>query len=595
MQRSGLPAAMGLLLALPSAHAQAPARTLGTVEFRGGSPDDQSYASAALGLAVGKPLGEDAFLQALAAVRATDRFRRVSGALEEGPKGLVARVELDPWPAIEAREIHGDLPKDLLKNLFTGMHKGARAGDLRIARWQEEAGQRLEEAGYLGAKVRIEREDQGARLVIVIDTGKPAKVQSLDVEGDPAPYKPEEIKGFIPVKPGKTLWTANLQREAEAELRRRLVKDHRLEGTTDFLWDETTGKLRVKVDPGPVVKIRQEGEWSFWWKNLADLVPLSRAGRYSPDLLEEGDRRILRYLRDQGYLEAQVGHSRDVLKGTVERPQEVAVTFTVHPGDQIHISDIRFERNKEISEAELKKAVELPSGLWTMGAPPTTPALIGDLESRIKALYWSRGYPDVALRRPPMEHVDGKTILVFQVREGAYQGLDKVVLEVPADPGWQPWELAECLPLIFTSRLITEARPDASTRVYRSDRPATDGVMGSVQQTEDPARPEVSLFTLTFNKPLPFVKGDLALMYSTLRERLSALGLQRPLPKLQLDPSERGYVVHILVQDQPRLEINRLVVQGSDTTKAEAVFRETELDPGAPLDASRLAKAQTNL
>jgi outer membrane protein insertion porin family len=41
--------------------------------------------------------------------------------------------------------------------------------------------------------------------------------------------------------------------------------------------------------------------------------------------------------------------------------------------------------------------------------------------------------------------------------------------------------------------------------------------------------------------------------------------------------------------------VNRLVVQGSDYTKAKAVFRETQLEPGAPLDLSRLSKAQTNL
>lgn len=587
-----------ILLAAPSAFCQVlsvPAiptvsgRILSAVELTGASPDDQIYASEALGLEIGKPVGEEGFLLALTAVRATDRFRAVHGVLEEGSKGLVAKIGLDPWPAIEKREIRGQLPRALRKGLFTGMHKGARAGDLRINRWQIEAEQRLQEAGYSGARVRIDREDQGARLVINIELGTPALIRSLEVEGNPSPYSAEKIKGVANLKIGKSLWTASLQREASERLRRRLVKDHHFEGTTEFLWDEASGRLTLKIEPGPVVNIRQVGVWSFWWRNFEELVPLARAGRYSPELLDEGDRRILRYLREQGYLDAQVSHRREVL------PQAVTVTYMVQPGLKTRIHDLRFEQNKDLPETELKKAAALPSSLWSLGEPPATPGLIGILEDRVKALYWSRGYPDVALRRPPMERAEGKTNLVFQVREGAHQNLDKIVLEMPADPSWQPRMLAECLPLIFTGDLSVKSEPDASTRIYRSDRSATKGVTGRLQESLDPARPEIRTFTLTTSQALPFVKSDLALVYSALRQRLSSLGIQRPLPKLLLEHGESGYSVHLVVPDQPRVEVNRLVVQGSDYTKAKAVFRETQLEPGAPLDLDRLSKAQTNL
>ena len=598
LRRSSL---IGLLLATPSAFGQVlsvpaippvPGRTLSTIEITGGSKDDQAYASAALGLEAGKPVGEEGFLLALTAVRATDRFKAVQGVLEEGPKGLVARVTLDPWPAIRNREIRGVLPKALQKGLFTGMHKGGRAGDLRIHRWQLEAEQRLQEAGYSGARVRIDREDGGARLVIHIDLGTPALIRSLEVEGDPSPYSVEYLKGVANIKLGKSLWTASFQREVTERLRRRLVKDHRFEGTTEFLWDEAAGRLRLRIEPGPVIRIQQEGDWSFWWKNFDDLIPLARAGRYSPELLDEGDRRILRYLRELGFLDAQVSHRREILRVI---PMEVAVTFLVQSGLKTRIHDLRFERNKDISETELKKAAALPSGIWSLGDPPATPDLIGNLEDRIKALYWSRGYSDMALRRPPMERSDGKTNLVFQVREGARQILDKIILEMPADPSWQPWMVAECLPLIFSSKLILDSEPDASTRVYRSDRSVMAGVTGKLQGSLDPARPEIRIFTLTTSRALPFVKNDLALVYAALRQRLGSLGVQRPLPKLSLEQGESGYVVQLAVPDQSRVKVNRLVVQGSDYTKAKAVFRETQLEPGEPLDLDRLSKAQANL
>jgi outer membrane protein assembly factor BamA len=592
---------VGLLLAAPGAFSQVPpiraipavpGRTLSAIELQGGSGDDQRYASAAMGLEAGKPLGEEGFLLALTAVRATDRFRTVNGVLEEGPRGLVAKVDLDPWPALVKREIHGQLPRALLKNLFTGMHKGGRAGDLRLKHWQVEAEQRLKEAGYAGARVRIDREDLGARLVIHIEPGTPSLVRSLEVEGDPAPYRADNLKSVTAIKPGKSLWTESLQREALDRLRRRLVKDHRFEGTTELLWNEATGELRLRIEPGPLVRIRQEGDWSIWWKKFEDLIPLARAGRYSPELLAEGDRRILRYLRDKGFLEAQVSHRREIVR---EQPLEVAVTFLVRQGPKTRIHDLRFERNKEIPEVELKQAAALPSGLWSLGEPPATPELIGTLEDRIKALYWSRGYPDVALRRPPMEHADGHVNLVFQVREGARQTVEKVVLEMPSDPSWQPWLVAECLPLIFSGSVKVQSEPDASTRIYRSDRSALDGVTGQLQESLDPARPEIRVFTFTTSKALPFVKNDLALVFAALRQRLGTLGVQRPLPKLRFESGEAGYVVLFEVPDQPRVKVNRLVVQGSDYTKAAAVFRETQLEPGAPLDLDRLAKAENNL
>lgn len=599
LRRSSL---LGLLLAAPSAFCQVPsmpalpsARTLSAVEITGGTQDDQSYTRAALGLEAGKPLGEEGFLLALTAARATDRFRRVDGTLEDGPGGLVAKVRLDPWPAIEKREIRGKLPRALLKGLFTGMHKGGRAGDLRVDRWQREAEQRLREAGYPEARVRIEREEAGARLVIHIDPGAPALIRSLEVEGDPSPYSAERLKDVADIKLGKTLWTENFEREASDRLRQRLVKDRRLEGTTKFSWDGTSGRLRLRVESGPMVRIQQEGDWSFWWKNFQELVPLTRAGRYGSELLDEGDRRILRYLREKGFLDAQVTHRRELLRGTEEKPLEVAVTFVVQPGIKTRIHDLRFERNKEIPEPELKKAAALPSGLWSLGDPTASPELIGTLEDRIKAHYWNRGYPDVALRRPPMERVDGKTSLVFQVREGSRQSLDRVILEMPADASWQPWMVAECLPLIFTSRLIVESEPDASTRIYRSDRSLLEGVTGRLQESVDPAKPDLRTFTLTTSRALPFVKSDLTAVYAALRQRLGSLGVQRPLPKLSLEPGEAGYVVRLVVPDQARVKVNRLVVQGSDYTKAKAVFRETQLDPGAPLDLDLLSKAQTNL
>jgi outer membrane protein assembly factor BamA len=594
----------GLLLAAPGAFGQGtpmpalpaiPAQALLGVEIRGGSGDDHAFAQAALGFKAGDPVGEEGFLLGLAAVRATDRFRTVEGRLEAGPKGPTAWIQLDPWPELRQREIRGAIPKGLQNNLFPGMHKGGRAGDLRLQQWKAQAEQTLKEAGYPQATVRITRQDAGARVLIEVDSGAPLLVRSIVVEGDPFPYSFERLKGVAGVQEGKSIWTETLQRNALNKLRQRLVKDQRLEGTVDFQWDEKASRLTIRVQAGPLVQLRHEGDWSLWWKKLNDLVPLARAGSYNPELMDEGDRRILRFLRDKGYLDAKVSHRREVLRGTSDNPLEVAVTYVVEAGAEVRIHGLRFQRNQDIPEAELQKAAGLPSGIWSLGDPPATPDLISSLEDRIKAYYWNHGYPDAVLRRLPMEQTGGKTYLVFQVREGAHQALAQLVLTMPADPSWQPWKLAEALPLIFSGQVKMVSAPDDHTRLYRSDRPALQGITGTLQECADAAKPGLRVFTFTTSEPIAFVKNDLAVVFTSLRQRVGSLGVQAPMPRLRLEPSEAGYRVNLDVPDQPRDQVRRLVVQGSDQTKARAVFRETQLEPGAPLDAVGLSKAQTNL
>lgn len=570
-----------------------PERTLSGIEIAGGSKDDRAYSEAALGLLVGDPVGPESFQVALNAIRATDRFRVVEGSLEEQPGGLMARIRLEPWPEIEKREFRGNLPKKLRDGLFTGMHQGGRAGELRLQRWQAEAEQRLREAGYPSPSVRILREEGGARIIIQVETGAPALVRTFQVEGGEGLYPIERLRGVTDIRPGETLWSDAAQRHAYIELRARLVKDKRYEGTTEFLWDPATGRLLLKLRPGPVVHLRQEGNWSMLWKDLEDLVPLARAGSYSPELLDEGDRRILGFLRDKGYLDAKVTHRREVLKGSAENPEEVDITYKVDAGERITIDEIVFERNKELTTEELQKVAELPSSVWSLGNPPATPELISAIESRIKTHYWNLGYPDIALRRPPMDRSGGRTRLIFQVREGARQMVKQLVMDVPADPSWKPWMLAEAMPLIFTDRIRGEAEGDA--RLYRSDRSTTEDVTATLQSSTDPARPEVRTFTLTTSRALPFVKNDLAVVFADLRQKIASLGVQRPLPRLRLDPGEGGYVIRFEVPEQPRITVNRVIVQGADTTRAKAVLRETELARNKPLDANQISKAQTNL
>jgi len=86
----------------PPVGEQVQAPLLRQVVFEGGSVDDGAFARAAAALPVGLSLTEGAFQLALEAVRNTDRFRRVTGALAPCASGVGARIVGCPRPSSSA-------------------------------------------------------------------------------------------------------------------------------------------------------------------------------------------------------------------------------------------------------------------------------------------------------------------------------------------------------------------------------------------------------------------------------------------------------------------------------------------------------------
>ncbi len=570
------------------------------VIITGGNGDDRHFAQKAMGLDAKGRLAPEALESAILAIKATDRFQSVTGERD----GASIRLHLAPWSPVSQVRFVGDEPFSFRKVLFPDLRGGVRAGDLRIKRWADQARQLLREAGYPKAEVAIRREANGERVVAEVHAGPPARIRTCEVHGDLEDggtlWPVDQILGWAHIKPGKTLYSEDLERRIQKALHSHLVSEKRLEGrVADFRWDEASGALAFRVIAGPEVQVKFEGEWGFsWlsWKNRKSFIPLERAISYSPELLNEGDRNILRYLRNEGYLDATVAHRREVTAGSAAAPQKVRIVYTVHPGARVRLRGIRFVRNHDMPESTLRKVASLPKGFLGT-APVATPDTAQAMEDRLRNYYRSLGYPDAVIRRLPMERHGRDASMVFQIQEKAHRMVDRLILELPSDPAWQAWTFAECLALAISDRPASSSAAGTAdaTKFYRSDRLGLSGVTATLREHADPARPGVRLFTFQPSRPIPYVRNDLAIVFSSLRSRMSALGVQAPVPHLELEGDENATVVRFELADQPRLDVHRLVVQGSDQTRARAVFRETALEPGAPLSPDRLFKAQSNL
>ncbi|MBP1626265.1 MAG: outer membrane protein/protective antigen [Holophagaceae bacterium] len=567
--------------------ALAVAEPLVSVRYTGGGADDQAFARAAAGLKAGQALVPDQLEVALAAIRATDRFRLVSGGLEAEGGQTGCLIRLEPWPNLERWEWAGDCPLALRKSLFPELRKGIRVGEARREMWRSRAETQLRGSGYPEAKVSVESTLGGKGLKLGVELGNPALVKGLEITGALGPYSVEKLRKLIDVKPGVSLWHVEAARAARASLRERFLRDRRYEWKAELTFDPASGVLKAQVEPGPLVRLRILGS-GLGWSRAKELLPLARAESYSPELLGEGERRILRLLRSRGYLDAQVSSSREILKAS---PDEVQVTYRIQSGPRFRLHDLRFEKNAEQTSAQLQDALAIPRRWLFFGEPLLTPDLISGLEDQIKGFYATRGYTDLSLRRPPMERTGEEATLVFQVREGHARSLRRLELRVAPEFATEAPRMAELLTASFADRPFLLKSGDPIKRNYRSDRPG----LGKHTATLSPIPGEVGAYALDFSTPVPMVKRDLAQVLYLVHQRLVALGVQRPQEHLKLEEGNGPAVVRIDIPSQPMEQVRRLVVKGADRTRAEAFLRESLLDPGQPLDPERVVQTQSRV
>lgn len=586
------------LLALATAGAQEADRpyVLKDIQIKGGDEDDRRFAMAALGLKTGLPVDRAGFEQALAAVRLVDRFASVSGVLGEDGAAIITIVPLAP---LATWQWDGDaVPVSLKKTLLPELHKGMRMGQLSRDTLVGTAEQRLREAGYPAAGIRSELTQNGRHLRLVLTLGEPALIREIHLEGDPSPYSRTKLLKVAGLEPGVTRWTPTVVREAQQRLRKLFVNDHwwwsfhdgRLEGSARLVPGSGAGVWNLDVNPGPKVKLDGQGfsyfwpPWNLWTQpKLSEFVPLARAERYAPSLLEEGAGRITTYFKNQGYPEVKVDYKRTVTAGTPEKPEAVTLTYSVEHGPRRKLGRIIFEGNKELSEEQLREAVVVPKRFYVFRAHAKA-EVVKAVEDRVTAIYLQRGFPDVRVRRRVETAKDGSVDVRFNIREGQQRFLDALLLDLPPEPGFPRQSLAQSLLLALSDRPI----PGTANTQFRSDRRHLQGIKGTMEDTPKGVR-------LSFKPSLPLVRNDLALVVSDLRQRLSSAGAANPQVKLAFEDEGAQPIVRIQVPSQPLDKAKRLVVQGSDRTRAEAVLREAELPQGAPLDPIKLDEGQIQL
>ncbi len=570
--------------------AQTPAR-IGDITFRGGSGDDQVLARLALGLRTGDPWAPETWKKALVAVRATDRFKDVQGETQGMAEGMHLRIDLTPWPRTRSLRWEG-VPKDFWSLRPREIRKGAPLGDLRLAESTLWFQGRLRAWGYPEATVTWRRFPEAGDVIITVQEGKPNLVRGLEFSGALGPYSQEALRSLSALRPNQSLWHQTTASEVLTRLRKRWVSDGYLEARATLDWRPQDGIVRAEVEVGPKVEVRLEGE-GISGRRQDQLLPFTRTDRYSHDLLDEGERRLLRELYRLGHLDATVSHAREILEGTPQAPRRVRLTYRLQAGPTYVLTGFRVERTRDVPESALLKEISLPKRWVLFGHAKAAPDVFELLEERIKEAYWRRGFPEVQVQRMPLQKQGREATAVFRVEEGPQRLIRSLQLEVAHKDPLEGDTLAAGLGHYLVEGPILPAFQARRVLADRSTAPASEGFLKELP----PPGHGVRRIALEFDRPVPLVKTDLARVITFLRQRLATQGIQAqtPLPQMALVEEDTGLVMRLSIPPLTPTTSQRLVVQGAGRTRAKALLREIALQPGTPLDPERITRTQSNL
>jgi outer membrane protein insertion porin family len=178
--------------------------------------------------------------------------------------------------------------------------------------------------------------------------------------------------------------------------------------------DKAGPSLVFKVVERPILKkVSYKGNKKIKTKELSELTGLKEGGAFDVGANKESARRIESHYHEKGYIHAKV---------TLEKggsPDDREVVFDVDEGPKVHVDQIKFTGNKDISGGVLRTQVKTKKRfLWLFGGkfdPTTIPEDIAAL----KHYYHSLGYFDVKIvPKQGVSDDQARVTLEYEIEEG---------------------------------------------------------------------------------------------------------------------------------------------------------------------------------
>ena len=310
-----------------------------------------------------------------------------------------------------------------LRNALYSLREDSDFSEERLERAREELLRSLNAAGFFHPRVETtwtrKPEAPEVDLVFNVQAGMRARVGTVEIVGGGV-VSPDELRKEMKIREGDAYIPVDF--EADLERLRRLYSRLGYRRAEVELADERlddrlrTVALTLRINPGERIEIVIQGA-----DVPARLVePIWEERIFEEWGVNEGEVRILSYLREKGYIFASI-------KSSIERENSVIrIIHSVSSGRKYRIRAVRFNGLSHFSESGLKQKLALPERTLFWGA--VDGKRVFDLPREIKVFYQAEGFPDirVALNFLPD---NGNATAVYEVEEGKRDRIGSISIE----------------------------------------------------------------------------------------------------------------------------------------------------------------------
>jgi len=410
----------------------------------------------------------------------------------------------------------------------------------------------LRHSGYLDATVDPEtsfvRPQSRAAIIFHVARGPHATVSTVTIDGNTAPFTPQQIIAQMKHGPGKT-FDIDEARLDETRIRQWLLHQEYRKATVRYIsntYDAATHTvaLRYTVNTGPLVKVEVTGASRH---SLRGILPFRRNQPYSEDAIDRAAAAIVTNLQERGFYNATVD-TEGSLQGNVWTS-----TFHVNPGQQFHLEAVTFTGNDKVSDKVLQ------------GVVATSPR--GGVKGLLATI----------LRRP--QGITREQISADRTTLESYYRLHGFLTATVATP---------------------VVNTNAATGAMTIDFPITEGPETMVASVSIEGNEQVA----TKDLPKPSLKVGEALNPTLERDDVIALQTyysDRGNAEVQVHVREEvstdktsARVVYTIAEG-PKIAVGNVIVRGNTYTATNVVARTAALEKGQPFSYTSILEAQQRL
>jgi len=535
-----------MLLSLPTL-AFAQQQYYGTIasgiRVEGADPSDLDLVSLRSGDVI-RPENVRAAIQALFD---TGRYRSVEVDAVPADNGTALTFNVTPHYFFGTFTL---IPESLLERPLSTLVRvpvGQKYSETRVQEIVAETKQILEEAGYFNVSltVRSERDDvhrlQNLELIANTDAKSKARISAINIEGANGILPPSDLSHALHISTGDVYSADNVDRGVSAIQQEFLDKNFlntRVEAFPEYSAETNTVKLRIAVRPGQETVI-DTGQ-QIPEDEIRKLVPIFEEGFFDPDLIREGQARIVEYLQQKGYFEAIVEDPKTI-PATDGNPSRII--FSIKPGDRHRVKSVQFRGNIVFTSEEIQKVIRVHSGgFLTQGlySDELAQTDVTTIQNMYRRAGFEAAFVEVHREDSPNHEVD----VTFDITENDLYRIE---------------------------RLIFEGNMTVSEADLRKEINIWEGVFYS-PQAADTARTALTRYYYTLGYP------DVRIEATADR-----------------NPDTNGKLLTYRISEGRRYNIGEILVSGNTRTADKLIRTRSGLKEYTPFNPENVLVAQTNL